>query len=95
MAPIAQVWFEVGLELIEAEREDELHLEMIVTEQPNDKRRATKMLQFWLEKKPDASWKDLIETLRISNIGLHTTAREIEGMLFPESMHLMNNTNPS
>ena len=88
MAPITPIWFDVGLELTEAEKEDELRLEAIRTE-PTDKQRTTKMLQFWLEKNHEASWNDLIETLKIPNIGLHTTAHEIERTLLPESMYLV------
>ena len=72
---------------MEAEREDEKKLDAIKAEQGNDNtEHAIKMLQYWLEKKPNGSWNDLIRVLRLSHIGLNTTAGEIEDMLLPESM---------
>ena len=87
VTPIAPIWYNVGLELLKAEGEDEMQLDAIkANHEPNEKARATKMLKFWLQKKTDASWNDLIEALRVPTIGLCTLALEIENMLIPEGM---------
>ena len=65
------------------EIEDEKELKVIKAE-PNlkdDTERAKQMLNRWLEKKPNASWNDLIKVFKIPNIGLYTLAYEIEGKL--------------
>lgn len=88
VTPIAPIWYNVGLELLKAEEEDELQLDAIkANHEPCEKARATKMLKFWLQKKTDASWNDLIETLRVPTIGLCTLALEIEKMLIPEEIN--------
>ena len=79
---ITECWHEVGLELLEPERENEAQLKIIKNEPGlSSKERADKMLTFWLDKSPAASWNDLIRTLRVPSIGLHTTAFDIEGKL--------------
>ena len=86
IAQIAPVWYDVGLELFETEREDETRLNTLKAEQHlTDIERARRMLTLWLERKSNASWNDLLEALRMPIIGLSTTAHEIEGM-FSESM---------
>ena len=80
---VASKWYDVGLELMEIE--DEFELDALKAEQ-NDIECAKKMLKCWLEKKPNASWNDLIEVFRAPHIGLHTLAFEIEGKL-SESMY--------
>ena len=42
---------------------------------------CSNMFKLWLERKPDASWKQLIEALR--EINQNTLATQIEGMLKP------------
>ena len=64
---------------------DEGELDVLKAEQ-NDIERAKKMFKRWLEKKPDASWCDLIEVFKTKHIGLQTLAYEIEGKLLSESM---------
>ena len=79
---ITECWHEVGLELLEPERENETLLKIIKNEPGlSNKERAKKMLTFWLDKSPAASWNDLIRTLRVPSIGLNTTALDIEAKL--------------
>lgn len=84
MPAIISKWYDVGLELFEPKREDEIKLDEIRCEGGNNKEHAEKMLAVWLENKPDASWNDLIEALRY--VGLQTTASTTEKMLLTGSM---------
>ena len=85
VANIAACWQEVGYELLETEREDEIQLNTIKSEPGlNNKERAIKMLTLWRDKNPCASWNDLIKALRVPSIGLFTTAVDIEAKLLPE-----------
>ena len=67
---------------------DEKELDVIKAEPSikDDTERAKRMLNRWLEKKPDASWNDLIKVFRIPTIGLYTLAFDIEGKLICKSM---------
>ena len=80
--PVASKWHDIGLELMDIGDEHELD----VLEAENDTERAKKMFKRWLEKKPDASWSDLIKALKMQHIGLCTLAYDIEGKLLSESM---------
>ena len=42
---------------------------------------AAEMLQLWLARKPEASWDQLLKTLREPNIKLNALATKIEEML--------------
>lgn len=79
------IWYDIGLELFEADTEDEVQLEALKAENVSDKERARRMLTQWLQKKTDASWYSLLTVLRLSHIGLFATAHEIEER-FSESM---------
>ena len=82
---IAPKWHDVGLELMD--KQDEKELKLIQAEQSIDnKQRAKRMLEIWLEKKTDASWNDLLEVLKMPYIGLIATARTIERLLSSESV---------
>ena len=88
VANIAACWQDVGYELLETEREDEIQLNTIKSEPSlGNKERARKMLTLWLDKKPDASWNDLIRALRVPSIGLYTIALDIKARLLPEGKH--------
>ena len=87
---ITSVWLEVGYEIFGTERDDELQLNTIKTESgSSNKECAGKMLNCWLDKKPDASWNDLINALKI--IGLQSAAYEIEAMLLPGGKYGVSN----
>ena len=89
VVPIAPKWYDVGLELMETE--DEKVLDAIQAEQSlrDDVERAKRMLKRWLDKKPGATWNDILKALKISAIGLNYTALNIERLLLPESMFLV------
>ena len=77
---ITAKWYDIGVELLDVK--DESVLNTIGIDHPNDSEKCSaKMLRLWLEKKSDASWNQLINTLRQPNIKLEYLALEIEGML--------------
>lgn len=83
---IAHKWHDIGLELMELGDEKELD---VIKDEPkfkDDVERTKAMLRRWLQKKPDASWNDLIKVFKIPTIGLYTLAFEIEGKLIHKSM---------
>ena len=87
--PIASKWYEVGLELMEVEDENELDT---IQDEPSVKdnvERTKRMFKHWRNRKPDATWNDLLEALKSPAIGLNTIALEIEGLLLPEGMFLV------
>ena len=79
-ASIADKWHDIGVELLDVE--DEAVLNTIETNHPGDANKCTAtMLQLWLTRKRDASWDQLIQALRVTNIKLEALALKIEGML--------------
>ena len=77
---IANDWYEIGVELFDAE--DVPVLNTIKKNHPEDANKcAAEMLQLWLDRKPEASWNQLLETLREPHIKLNTLAAKIEEML--------------
>jgi len=72
------VWFNIGVDLLGDDKE----VNVIRTNHPGDNKRcATEMLQSWLAAKADASWNQLMQTLKQPNIKLENLALTIEGML--------------
>ena len=79
-ADIATKWHDVGVELLDVEDEPALHA--IKVNYSGDVNQCTaEMLQLWLNRKPDASWNQLIKAFRAPNIKLEALASKIEGML--------------
>ena len=75
---IGKKWYDVGVELLD----DGLVLDQIKTSNFNDiSRCTTDMFNLWLQRKPDATWNQLIEALRVPNIQLKWLASKIEQML--------------
>ena len=79
---VSSKWHDLGLELLEPE--DEGSLNDIKCNNPNDVAECCKeMFQLWLNKYPDASWNQLIESLKEPSVGLNHLASKIEQMLIP------------
>ena len=73
-------WYDLGVELLA--EEDVQALDEIQSNYPRDASMCcTKMFQLWLDKQPEASWRQLIEALRESNIELKELANTIEQKL--------------
>ena len=79
---VSSKWHDLGLELLEPE--DEGSLNDIKRNNRNDVAECCKeMFQLWLDKCPDASWNQLIQSLREPSVGLNHLASKIEQMLIP------------
>ena len=79
-ADIVHKWYDLGLELLDVE--DEVVLYVIHNNHPGDHDKcAIEMLRSWLERKPNASWGQLLEAFRHPNIELNALAVRIEEML--------------
>ena len=77
---IGNNWYEIGVELFDVG--DEAVLNTIQENHPKDANRcAAEMLKLWLARKPEASWDQLLETLREPGIKLNPLATKIEEML--------------
>ena len=73
-------WYDLGVELLA--EEDVQALDEIQRNNPRDVSTCcTKMFQLWLERQPDASWRQLIQALREPNIELNELADTIEQKL--------------
>ena len=73
-------WYDLGVELLA--EEDVQALDEIQKNNPSDVSTCcTKMFQLWLERQPDASWRQLIQALREPNIEMNKLANTIEQKL--------------
>ena len=77
-----QAWENVGIELMP---ESSAHLNTIAANnRGNVLTCCSSLFQLWLQRKPDAKWRHLIEALNIA--GIDYLATEIEGMLEPSAV---------
>ena len=87
-AKIAGKWHDIGVELLD--EEDETRLNIIKINNAVDaEKSAGEMLVLWLEKKPDASWDQLLQVFQRPHIGLNTLASRIEEMLIKGKANCM------
>ena len=85
-AGIADKWFDIGLRLLG----DDHVVQMIYANHHDDAMKCTAdMLKSWLQRKPDATWNQLIQTLRKPYVDLGDLAVDIEKKLL-ESMVAVN-----
>ena len=70
-------WYKFGVLL----KLDTTKLEAIRTMNEDCSFKATKMFELWLDTNPNATRKEIIETLRKPAIGMNTIAEEYEKML--------------
>ena len=78
---IAEKWYDIGLELLEQKDEQAVKTIKKNPSGSNLTECCTEMLELWLDKQPNASWNQLIETLKTPGIDLNTAASKIEDML--------------
>ena len=89
---IARKWFDVGVELFD--KDDITQLDTIEASHPGDAEACCKkMLKLWVEKYPEATWNDLIKSLKARGVELCDTASKIEGMLLPPGRGMFINSN--
>ena len=92
---ITSQWHDIGIDLLDVEDESELKT-IRINNPGNALKCTTEMLDLWLEKKPDASWNQLIKTLRQPNIELEYLASKIEkllskGRVYVYCIYIVNN----
>ena len=76
-------WYDLGLELLD--QEDEQELNVIKSDKHGDLEKFTnKMFELWLSRKPSANWNDLVRAL--TDIKMNDLATKIKEMLMPEGI---------
>ena len=73
----------MGLELLEPEDEEKLN-EIQSNNQMDVNERCKQMFQLWLQKRPDATWDQLIQALK--EVEVDQLASKINGMLKSNGM---------
>ena len=90
-------WYELGIKLLNDDQES--HLDIIKTNHSNDQLKGcAEMFWFWLSAQPDASWQQLIESLKSPAIQLHTVAANIEALFtgkYFSYVHMLRNLHES
>ena len=81
-------WYNLGIELLDSEQEDEEALYEIKSNCNNASECCREMFQLWLRKCPSATWDQLIQALR--DVDLNTAAVKIEEMLTPMEDAVLN-----
>jgi len=77
---ISSKWYDVGLELLEDK--DAAYLRGIkVNYSANVSKACQEMLELWLDRQPEATWAQLIDSLSAPGIELNTAAFNIKKML--------------
>ena len=80
---VGSKWHDLGIELLDPDDVEEL--DNIKAQYPLDLSECCKaMFQLWLRKKSNASWNQLIESLRQPGIELDTLASKVEQLLQPK-----------
>ena len=79
---VGDKWYDLGIELLKSN--DVNKLNEIRDKHRSNFNRCTAMFFLWLERQPTASWNQLLEALRLDNIGLNTLAANIEKTLLQD-----------
>ena len=75
-----EVWRDLGRELLGEEGEPDLNT-IAANSHDNVIKCCSGMFSLWLERQPEASWKQLINALR--NVNLESLATNVENLLTP------------
>ena len=87
---VGKKWFDLGLQLLDAE--DEETLSKIETDNCRDTDKCvTEMFRLWKRRKSDACWDQLIKALKKPSINLDVLAESIQNLLLPEGMYIFIN----
>ena len=82
---VAPQWYELGVELFSEDQEK--HLDIIKSDHGSDhKKCCTEMFWHWLRTDPNASWHQLVTSLRSPAVELHVVAADIEKMFQGQCM---------
>ena len=77
---VAPHWYLIGIQLLREDQES--LLDVIKADYGHDKvQSCTEMFCLWLKSHPNASWRQLIESLQSPAVQLHSVAADIETML--------------
>ena len=77
---MAPHWYELGIQLLTEDQES--HLDVINANYGHDVvKSCTQMFWLWLKSDPNASWHQLIVSLKSPAVQLHSVAADIERML--------------
>ena len=79
-----QVWRDLGIELLGQEGESDLNM-IAANSGGNVIQCCSSMFSLWLERQPEASWRQLFKAL--SNVNLVSLATETERLLTPSEQH--------
>jgi len=78
-------WFDLGVELLDG---DTSKLDFIEKQYHNQEERCCRMFKTWLERKPDASWSQLVTALK--NINLYQAADYVsDNKLSEEGLYIV------
>ena len=76
---VAPQWYELGIQLLREDQES--HLDVIKADHGhNILKSCTEMFWLWLKSHPNATWHQLIESLKSPAVNLHSVAADIERM---------------
>ena len=78
---IADVWYDLGLQLFDSKDVSELDT-IMASHSNNPSGACTKMFSLWLQRNPSASWNSLIKTIEGPGIERHDVAYKIERQIF-------------
>ena len=77
---MAPHWYELGIQLLNEGQES--RLDSIKSDNGSDSKKCCiQMFWYWLESHPEATWQDLLESLRSPALELHNTAATIEAKI--------------
>ena len=77
---VGKKWYDLGVQLLD--QEDEETLSTIEANYRGDiDKCVTEMFRLWTQRKPEASWNNLIDALRQPGVKLDALAKNIEDML--------------
>ena len=77
---MAPHWYLIGIQLLREDQES--LLDAIKADHGHDKiQSCTKMFCLWLKSHPNASWRQLMGSLRSPAVQLHSVAADIETMI--------------
>jgi len=78
-------WYEFGVQLLKEDQESQL--DIIQSNDSDNKARCRNMFWFWLKSTPNANWYHLVECLRSPAVELHTLAADIE-IMYKGTVHM-------
>ena len=69
-------WYILGIALLD--EKDFSQLQIISSNHNDEIRCCTQLFIYWLEHHPEATWHDLVESLKSDGVGLNYVAEEVE-----------------